>query len=254
MGQRFGMNPSNNTFKPAPEGKQPAVLAEVSFALVEDRFEDKGLQLKMFWSFQLQAENAGDDNKRYILDLELFPNISAKNKLGKLCQSWSGSRDAFDIEKMNEWRHYVMGDLLERDGEGNLMVDEEGSALAREFDSVEEFLSFVNSEDHAPPPLIGATAILEVVHAESANGKTYANIKNIFPNAQLDNIGNIVRDKATGKMQKAFQMEVDEDYQTREFRQSEIRRRIAEKEAKKNSGGSQSGPKPGVSKKTLPPF
>ena len=81
---QFGLNQSKG-FLPAPEGKQPAILAEISWAMVEDRFEGKGLQLKMFWSFQLQAEN--DQGERYVVDLELFPQISPNNKVGKLCKT-----------------------------------------------------------------------------------------------------------------------------------------------------------------------
>lgn len=226
MSQQFGLVQSKG-FQPAPEGKQPAILAEISWAMVEDRFEGKGPQLKMFWSFQLQAED--EQGERYVLDLELFPQISSKNKVGRFCKSWSGSKDVLSQDQLNQWRLSVMGNLVLKDKTGNPMMDEEGVILTKSFDTVEEFLAAVDPD----PPLVGITAIVEVEHKESATtNRTYANITGIYINGKVDEIGNIIRDATTKRAVPAFEMDI-EGYVSRADRQAEIQKRIAEKEAKK---------------------
>lgn len=228
--QQFGLIQSKG-FQPAPEGKQPAILAEISWAMVEDRFEGKGLQLKMFWSFQLQAED--EQGERYVLDLELFPQISPKNKVGRFCKSWSASKDVLSQEQLNHWRESVMGSLVLRDEAGNALMDDEGIVLTKPFDSVEEFLAAVDPD----PPLVGITAIVEVEHKESGvTNRTYANITSIYINGKVDDIGNVIRDPKTKKAVPAFEMDI-EGYVSRAERQAEIQRRIAEKEAKKADHG-----------------
>ena len=228
---QFGLTQSGG-FKPAPEGKQPAVLAEIAWALVEDRFEGKGEQLKMFWCFQLQAEDT--EGERYVVDLELFPQLSPKNKVGKLCKSRSASREPLTQEQLNQWRAYVMGDLILKDEEGNMILDDKGIAQTKDFLTVEDFLAFVNSDEYPAPPLVGVTAILEIEHKESANGRTYANIVDIHINGKVDSLGNVIKGK-DGRPEPAFEMELDDSYVNRANRQAEIQRRIVEKENKKSA-------------------
>ena len=224
MAQAFGLVQSKG-FEPAPAGRQPAILAEIAWEMVEDRFEGRGEQLKMFWCFQLQAEDP--NGERYILDLELYPTISAKNAVGKFCRSWSASPTELTDDQINQWRIAVMGSLIERDAVGNPVIDDKGSVVTKLFETFEGFHDNVDPD----PPLVGLTAIINVEHKEAASGRTYARITGIFPNGKVDAVGNIIKG-ADGKPEPAFEMEI-ENYVSRAERQAEIAKRIAEKEAKK---------------------
>jgi len=238
---KFGLT-SNSGFAPAPAGRQPAVLAEVSFAMVENKFENKGEELKMFWSFQLEAVNG--EGERYVLDVENYPNITPTNKVGKLCRSWSGRTEALTQDQVNQWIAHFMGKLVKRDAEGNILTDDKGHAVTEDFDTLADFLAAIDPD----PPAVGMACILDVVHKESATTKRdYALVNNIFPNAQVDSLGNIVRDPDTKKPVKAFQLAI-ENYVPRAQRQEEIKRRIAEAAAKKTGGGSKPAASGAVSK------
>lgn len=229
MAQAFGLVQSSG-YSPAPAGKQPAILAEIAWELVANRFEEqKEPELKMFWCFQLEATDK--EGEPYIMDLELYPNISAKNAVGKLCRSWSASPQELTQEQMNQWRCAVMGKLISRDSVGNPVLDEKGIVQIQQFNSVEEFLDNYDPD----PPLVGLTAVVEIEHRESSkSGRTYARIVNIFPNAKLDAVGNVVKGK-DGRPDPAFTMEL-KDYRFRAERQAEIQKRIAEKEARGKEG------------------
>ena len=238
---QFGLGQSQG-FEPAPEGKQPAILAEISWAMIQNRFEsDKGEELKMIWSFQLKAEDK--QGERYVLDMELYPNISPKNQVGKLCQSWSASKEPLDQDQLNDWRGYLMGNLMETDVDNNYILDDKGVAQMKEFDTVFDFIEFTKSEEYQPL-MVGATAIVEVAHNESKNGKVYANIKNIFVNAKCDEMGN-PKFNAEGKPVRAFEMEISESYVGYHARQAEIAERIA----KNKQQGKRSVPQSGFSGK-----
>lgn len=211
MSQPFGLVKSE--FEIVPAGKQAAVLAEISFAQVEDKFENKGLEWKMFWSFVLREKRR--DGSPFVIDAEMFPTISANNQVGKFCKGWAGSPKPLTEEQINDWIGYVMGNTTGPDN-----VDPN-------------------------PPLKGVTCILEIEHVESKKTKKdYAKIVGISPNGKKDDLGNIIRGE-DGRVVPAFELAIPEDYKSRAQRQAEIQERVD----RKNSGGNSAPAAP----KTNPP-
>jgi len=246
MSQQFGIKVSNE-FELAPTGRQPAICAEVSHELVEDRFEGKGLQHKLILSFQLLAEDSSKNNERYVLDLEVFPSITPTNKMGKLCASWSG-RNEITQSQVNKWIESIFGKsrFFKRDNNGELLLDEKDRPIPESFDSWEDLLAATDPE----PPLVGVTCIAMVTHKTAqSSGKTRAYITDIFTNGKVDGVGNIIKD-ANGRPEPAFEMDIV-GYVSRADRQAEIQKRIAEKEAKKTGATAKPVTKPA---KSVVPF
>lgn len=199
--QPFGLVKSE--FEIVPAGKHGAVLAEISFAQVKNNFdEDKGLEWKMFWSFELREKRK--DGTPFVIDIEMFPQISANNAVGKLCKGWAGSPKPLTDEQIADWIGYVMGNTT-----GPENVDPN-------------------------PPLKGVTCILEIEHVESKKTKKdYPKVTAISPNGKRDDLGNIIRGD-DGRVVPAFELTISDKYKSRAQRQAEIQERVD----KKNSGGS----------------
>lgn len=146
---RIGLQKSH--YEIAPAGMQDAVLVEVNFDWIPNKFEGGKPDYKMVWTFELAATR--EDGHRFIVPLELFPSISAGNKVGKLCQSWSGSAKKLTDEQIEEWIVAFMGNTNFDTGE----IDEN-------------------------PPILGANCQLKIVHNTSkTTGNDYAAIQDILP-------------------------------------------------------------------------
>ena len=206
---------TKSEFEPIPEGRQAAVLAEVSFAIM---------------SFELKAENK--KGERFIKDVELFPSFTVKNQAGKLFASWSGKNegDLLTQAQLNVWMDLMFGDLIERDAEGKIKLDEDESPIFKDFETEQDMIKAFNKM--GDPKAVGKTCYLGVIHNESDNGKVYANVKKIYVNAKLDDDGNVKRDPETKRIIPAFQMEVSDAYVSYAQRMKEMRDRMNRNDSK----------------------
>lgn len=218
-------------FQPASEGKHPAVLAEVAFDMIGKKGEE---ELRMIWCFELHGkDDVEKDGTHKVVDLKLFTSVTAGNAVGKLWKSWSASKDPLTQEQLNTYSHYFMDSLLMTDSNGNLILNSDGYVQIQ-FEDAESLIAHTKS-DKFKPSFVGATAIVNIKHNESGN-KTYANIDGIFPNAKVDEMGNLIL--VDGKKVPAFEAEVSPTYKGWHERQAEIAARVAKKNAG-NSGNSQ---------------
>ncbi len=233
-------------FSPAAEGKHPAVLAEVAFDMIGKRGEE---ELKMIWCFELHGkDDVEKDGTHKVVDVKLFTSVTAGNAVGKLWKSWSASKDPLAQEQLNTYSHYFMDSLLMTDDNGNLILNSDGYVQIQ-FEDAESLIAHTKS-DKFKPSMVGATAIVNIKHNESGN-KTYANIDGIFPNAKVDEMGNLIL--VDGKKVPAFEAEVSPTYKGWHERQAEIAARVAKKAAG-NSGSSQTATQQQPTERRKPTF
>lgn len=222
---------STSTFELPPEGNQPAVIAEVGFAMIENRFskrKEKEKELKLVLSFELAAENK--KGERFIKDIELFPQITTKNMPGKLLASLAGynEKTLLSQEKLNAWVYWLLGDYVQRNDEGELILDEEARFQTKEFEegsTEEDLIRWFNKMTE--PPCVGKTCFVQIVYNENeTSGKTYANIKNLYANAKLNDNREVMRDPETKKMIPAFQLQLSGKYVPYAKRMKEMQDRM----------------------------
>lgn len=162
INQGISLNKEKIVFERAPEGQQPAVLAEITQIQVEEDEKDrkgnftgkKRMVDKILLSFELAATYQDPKNdyygKRIIQTKDFYPGFSnPKQGLVKMCLTWANKKSFTDAE-MAEWASYLEAPMFFPDGSRN------------------------------PASLVGSPCTLLIVHGTSKIGRDYAAIETVM--------------------------------------------------------------------------